>query len=46
VTEEANQMLMEGVLKEGLKFVLASFKKDKSLGLDGWSIEFFVGVIP
>lgn len=32
---------MVEVLEEELQEVLSSFKKDKSLGPDGWSIEFF-----
>eukprot|EP01018_Ginkgo_biloba_P022601 Gb_35090 [translate_table: standard] len=38
-----NQMLMEEVSKDELQIVLTSFKKDKSLGPDGWTIEFYSG---
>jgi hypothetical protein len=41
VEEEDNRDLMVEVLEEELQEVLSSFKKDKSLGPDGWSIEFF-----
>jgi hypothetical protein len=34
---------MEEVSKNELQTVLASFKKDKSPGLDGWKVEFFTG---
>lgn len=36
-------MMMEEISNEQLKFVLGSFKKDKSIGLDGWTVEFFHG---
>lgn len=38
-----NNMLMEEVSVEELGMVLQSFQKDKSLGPDGWSIEFYAG---
>ena len=34
--------LMEEVLEEHLKETLNSFQKDTSLGLDGWTVEFFL----
>jgi hypothetical protein len=34
---------MEEVSKEELKLVLPSFNKDKSLGPDGWHVDFFLG---
>jgi hypothetical protein len=42
-SEEDNRMLMEKVTVEELKVLLNSFQKDKSLGPDGWTIEFFLG---
>ena len=33
---------MEEVSEEELKEIMHSFKKDKILGLDGWTIEFFL----
>jgi hypothetical protein len=41
VIEEENHILMEEVSKEELKVGIASFKRDKSLGQDGWLVEFF-----
>jgi hypothetical protein len=41
--EEDNKALMEEVSEDELKEVLHSFQKDKILGLDGWSMDFFVG---
>ena len=41
--EEKNYDLMEEVTMEELKEILCSFQKDKSPGLDGWPIEFYVG---
>jgi len=38
-----NLKLEVEVTKEEMKVVLASFKKAKILGLDGWTIEFFFG---
>jgi hypothetical protein len=42
-SEEDNRMLTEKVTLEELKVVLNSFQKDKILGSDGWTIEFFLG---
>jgi hypothetical protein len=44
VEEEDNRSLMEEVSKEELKEALHSFQKEKILGLDGWPIEFFLGI--
>jgi hypothetical protein len=44
VEEEDNLDLMEAVKEEELKEVLHSFQKDKILGPDGWSMDFFVGL--
>jgi hypothetical protein len=44
VEEEGNEELMAEVTEAELKEVLQSFQKDKSPGLDGWSIDFFVGL--
>jgi hypothetical protein len=44
VEEEDNRTLMEEVIEEELKEVLHSFQKDKIPGLDGWSMDFFVGL--
>jgi hypothetical protein len=45
VEEEENRFLMEEVTEKELLEVLHSFQKDKSPGLDGWTIEFFLGVM-
>ena len=42
--EEDSNLLMEVVLKEELQVVLHSFQRDENLGLDGWPIEFFIGL--
>lgn len=39
--DEQNEELYRPVFEELLK-VMKSFKKDKCLGLDGWTIEFFL----
>jgi hypothetical protein len=39
---EDNEMLMAEVSKEELKGILHSFQKYKSLGPNGWTIEFFL----
>jgi len=39
---EDNEMLMAEVSKEELKGILHSFQKDKILGPNGWTIEFFL----
>jgi hypothetical protein len=44
VNEEDNRSLMEEVSEEELKEVLHSFQKDKIQVLDGWTIEFFLGL--
>ena len=41
--EGENVSLMEEVSMEELKEVIHSFQHDKSLGLDGWTIEFYLG---
>lgn len=38
--EDGNEMLFKPVTKEELFWVLKTFKKDKSPGSDGWTIEF------
>jgi hypothetical protein len=43
VDEEDNRVLMVEVTEEQLKEVLHSFHKDKSLGPDGWTIDFSLG---
>ena len=43
VDTEENSELMGEVTMEELKATLHSFQKDKSPGLDGWTIEFFLG---
>jgi hypothetical protein len=42
VSKKDKQMMMEEVSKEKLKYVMASFQKDKSLRLDGWFFELFI----
>ena len=42
VDEAGNRDLMMEVLEKELKEVMGSFQKDKSLGLDGWTIDFFL----
>ena len=42
---DENHSLMEEVTKEELKCVLQIFQKDKSLGSDGWTIEFFLELL-
>jgi hypothetical protein len=44
VDEEDNRDLMDEVSKDELKEVLHNFQKDKSLGPDGWTMDFFVGL--
>lgn len=44
VDDEENRALMEEVSDEELKEVLCSFQKGKSLRIDGWPIEFFLGL--
>ena len=44
VEDEDNRTLMEEVTEEEVKEVLHSFQKDKIPGLDGWSMDFFVGL--
>jgi hypothetical protein len=43
INEEDNQALIKEVGKEELYQTLLSFQKDKSLGLDGLLVEFFLG---
>jgi len=42
VNEDTSRTLMEEVSEDELKVVLHSFQKSKSLGPDGWNIEFFL----
>jgi hypothetical protein len=42
VNEEDNERMFMSVTKEELLYVLSTFKKDRSLGLDGWTVEFFL----
>jgi hypothetical protein len=41
VDEEDNQAIYNEILKEELQAMIASFKKDKSLGPNDWTVEFF-----
>jgi hypothetical protein len=41
IEEEENGNMYKEISKEELRGVLASFKKDKSLWLDGWTTKFF-----
>jgi hypothetical protein len=43
VNEVENSSLMMEVSKEEIQVVFHSFQKDKSTGLDGWLVEFFLG---
>lgn len=43
--DEDNKNILEEVSKDELKAFLHSFQKYKSVGLDGWSKEFFIGLI-
>jgi hypothetical protein len=43
VYDEVNKTLMEEFLEKELE-VLCIFQKDKSLGLEGWLIQFFLGL--
>lgn len=45
VEEEDNMNILEEVFEEELKEVLNSFQKDKSLGPDVLSVEFFMVLI-
>lgn len=40
--EEQNECLFASFTEEELLSVMKSFKKDKSLGPDGWTIDFFI----
>ena len=42
ISDEYNANLMESVSKDELKTIFHSFQKDKILGPDGWTIEFFL----
>jgi hypothetical protein len=42
--EEYNHRMMENISKDELIVVLASFKKDRSFGLDEWTIKLFIGI--
>jgi hypothetical protein len=44
VDEEDNRALMDEVTEDELKEFLHSFQKDKIPGLDGWTIDLFVGI--
>jgi len=43
VEDDDNHMHMEAVFEEELGTVLQFFQKDKSLGPDSWTIEFYSG---
>ena len=45
VEEEDNMMLMDVVIEDDIGAVLHSFQKDKSLGLDRWPVEFYLGFL-
>lgn len=40
--EVQNELLFSKVTEEELMSIMKSFKKDKSLGLYGWTIDFFI----
>jgi hypothetical protein len=42
INGDQNNSLMEEVSKETFKMVVHSFQRDKSHGLDGWPIDFFI----
>jgi hypothetical protein len=42
VEEEENRILMDGSVRRRIKGGTSQFQKDKSPGLDGWTIEFFL----
>ena len=42
VDDAGNRDLMKEVSEEELKEVMGNFQKDKSPGLDGWTIDFFL----
>jgi len=42
VGEEENEMMYRVVTREELLHIINSFKKDRSLVLDGWTIEFYI----
>jgi hypothetical protein len=44
VNEEDSRNLMEEVFEEELKEVLCNFQKEKIPGMDGWHVEFFLGL--
>ena len=44
VDEVGNRDLMKEVSEEELKMVMGSFQKDKSLGPNGWTIDFFLAL--
>ena len=41
IEEEGNDSIMEPISKEEVEGILKEMQKDKSLGLDGWTVEFF-----
>lgn len=41
IEEEDNQMLMAPISRRELEDTLKSMQRDKSPGLDGWTVEFF-----
>ena len=43
VNDKMNKNLAEEVTKEELEKIVQSFKKGNSLGLDGFTIEFYQG---
>ena len=42
IDEEGNECLMSLVSKDEVEAILKSIQKEKSLGLDGWTVEFFL----
>lgn len=44
ITEEDNHALMEDISLEELKIILSLLKNDRSLGPDGFPIEFYIGL--
>ena len=43
VTEEMNQELIKEIYEEEIRYSIHSFLKGKSLGLDGFTVEFYIG---
>jgi len=40
--DEKNKEILQPITEEELLGVMKAFKKDKCLGLDGWTIEFYI----